>query len=291
MRNALKDLLRKSPILVKFKRRAVSSFDFSLINIVTAFAAFKPNSAGRYRARAKITLEAVNQTPLLLAQLSKLSGPPNFSSIEVDDFPSCALEREAATKLGELFEASGSDKARHGHHLLYGPILRQSDTVEKIFEIGLGTDDTEIVSTMGLGATPGASLRAFRDFCPNAEIFGADIDKRIMFSEARIKTYFVDQTDPSTFANIAAQVGSDFDLVIDDGLHSPNANIASLIFGLRVIKPGGWVVIEDISLEAGVLWEIVAALLPAGQFRTHIVRAKTTLLFAVQALTAADRDA
>jgi hypothetical protein len=283
MQDSVRALLRKSPLLVKLKRRFSAPFDFSLIDILSAFAAFKPNSAGTYRARARMAVEAVNQTPLRLVELSNLFEKQNVCLTEMNDFPVCQSEWHAAAKLAEAFATFGSDKARNGYHLVYGPILSEPSTIEKIFEIGLGTNNTDVLSNMGLSGVPGASLRAFRDFCPNADVFGADIDKRILFSEDRIKTYFVDQTDSSTFADIFDQVGGGFDLVIDDGLHSPNANIASLIFGLRIIKPGGWVVIEDIVCEAADLWKVVAALLPTDRFKSHIIRANTTLVFAVQA--------
>lgn len=283
MMKKLKDLLRKSPFLVTAKRRVFAQFDYSLIDVVSTFPAFKPNSAGRYRARAKMTIEAINQTTPMLAELSSYLNTRQLSPIKIDEFPKNEAESKAANELGELFSASGSDKARHGYHLLYGPVLQRRESITKIFEIGLGTNNTEIVSTMGLTAVPGASLRAFRDFCPNANVYGADIDRGILFSDERIRTFYVDQLKPSTFATIADQVGGGFDLVIDDGLHSPNANIASLIFGLKIVRPGGWVVIEDVALEARDIWDTVAALLHTKRFRAYIFHANTTLVFAVHA--------
>ena len=54
-----------------------------------------------------------------------------------------------------------------------------------------------------------------------------------MFKEERIKTYFVDQTDLSSFELLEKNLVEKFDLIIDDGLHSPNSNIAVLIFALK----------------------------------------------------------
>ena len=51
------------------------------------------------------------------------------------------------------------------------------------------------------------------------------------------------------------------DLVIDDGLHAPNANLTTLAFGLQKIRKGGAVVIEDIARPALPLWKVVKALL------------------------------
>ena len=38
-----------------------------------------------------------------------------------------------------------------------------------------------------------------------------------------------------------------FDLVIDDGLYAPGANLNVLEFALQHLRPGGYVVIEDIK--------------------------------------------
>ena len=51
------------------------------------------------------------------------------------------------------------------------------------------------------------------------------IDRRILFHEDRISTFWVDQTDPNSLDALAAQLGDiKFDLIIDDGLHLPHAN-------------------------------------------------------------------
>ena len=39
---------------------------------------------------------------------------------------------------------------------------------------------------------PGGCLRAFRDYLPNSQIFGADYDREVLLEEPRIRTTFVD---------------------------------------------------------------------------------------------------
>ena len=51
---------------------------------------------------------------------------------------------------------------------------------------------------MGKYGKPGASVKAFRDFFSNANIYGADIDKEILFKEHKISTFYVDQTNINT---------------------------------------------------------------------------------------------
>ena len=151
----------------------------------------------------------------------------------------------------------------------------------RVLEIGLGTNNPDVVSTMGESGIPGASLRAFRDFFP-MPIFGADIDEPILFKEDRIETYYVDQTQPDSFNDLLLNLGIEgFDLVIDDGLHAPNANIATLVFALHVLKPNGWFVAEDMQTESLPIWETISALLPVDS-RPALIKARRTYVFVVQ---------
>jgi len=142
------------------------------------------------------------------------------------------IKEEYKEKLGSLFTFHGSDKATiHDYYLIYASIINDIQNPNiKIFEIGLGTNNTDVVSTMGTNGKPGASLRAFRDYIDDSYIYGADFDHRILFEEKRIKTFFVDQTNPKTFSDLSKKINLEFDLMIDDGLHSPNANLNSLAF-------------------------------------------------------------
>jgi 23S rRNA U2552 (ribose-2'-O)-methylase RlmE/FtsJ len=134
----------------------------------------------------------------------------------------------------------------------------------------------------GQPAASGASLRAFRDFLPNAEIIGADIDRTTLFEEERIRTHFVDQTDTSSLAALSRTLDDrPFDLIIDDGLHSPSANIATLTIALKLLKPNGHVVIEDIPESSLPIWYTISALL-APDFQPTVLSARRGHLFVVQ---------
>ena len=87
---------------------------------------------------------------------------------------------------------------------------------KKILEIGLGTDNENLLSNMGKQGKPGASLKAFRDYFKNSKIYGADIDKNILFSDLKIKTSFVDQTNQKSMDLLFKKFGGNFDLIIDD---------------------------------------------------------------------------
>ena len=97
----------------------------------------------------------------------------------------------------------------------------------------------------------------------------------------------MDQSRASTFDDLAVMLGNEsFDLIIDDGLHSPNANIATMLFALKLLKPRGYFVVEDISADAVPIWQVIAALL-SPKWQPTLIQAKHGLLFVLRA--AADK--
>lgn len=254
--------------------------------LVETFPAYAPGSRGDYRILAEMTMRTVNRLPTDLAFLAKTRGEKIGDASSVEQAPAdleleLEVEVELVSQLEALLNHYGSDKVHHGYHLLYSKILRNKDDIGRILEVGIGTNNEDTVSHMTSAGRPGASLRAFRDFCPNAHVFGADVDRRILFQDDRISTFWVDQLSSESLSELKKSIPGDFDLVIDDGLHSPDANISTLILGLALVKVGGWIVIEDIKPAAKPIWEVVAALLPEG-FEARILEAKFELVFAVE---------
>lgn len=251
--------------------------------LIEQFQIFAPNSAGPLRQRAEITVRGANQIFPLLVELlrvvgrASVRGPLPILSVSDSD-----KRRANAERLRALFDKHGSDKAAvHAYHHVYGAILEDPDEISTLLEVGIGTNKRDVVSHMGSDGRPGASLRAFSEYLPNAVIYGADVDRRILFAEGRIRTFFVDQTDPGSFGEIAAAIPQDFDVIIDDGLHAPNANVSTLTFALQRLKVRGWFVVEDISAAAVPLWSVVSALLPAN-YESRLIDANGVFLFLVQ---------
>ncbi len=251
------------------------------LNILKSFPMYRAGGEGRYPIVAKLTILSINQTMPALAKFS-LSIEKNVAFGETFKRVLLDTDSENQSALKELFKKYGSDKStKHNYYKIYAEIIQALNQPKKIFEIGLGTDNIDIVSTMGIGSKPGGSLRAFRDFQKNCEIYGADLDTRILFSEERIKTYFVDQTKPESFDDLSKNIGDNFDLMIDDGLHSPNANLHSLEFFLRHIKVGGFAVIEDINVPKKPIWDIVSHLIEPN-FLSVFIRTKSAYMFIVK---------
>jgi SAM-dependent methyltransferase len=244
---------------------------------------FQPWSAGSVEALEKLTILAANRTFPLLADLLAETGRERTALVTAGDFCAEGAARASSLELKRLFDKYGSDKAAlHDYHLVYGTVLTRIPSIAKLLEIGLGSSNQDIVSNMGKEGRPGASLRAFRDYLPGVQVYGADVDARILFTEDRIRTFYVDQTDLASFNNLGQHVGDQLDLIIDDGLHSPNANLAVLLFARKRLTRGGWLIIEDIREDALPLWKVVAALLPA-ELKPYLIQAgHGAIVFAVE---------
>ncbi len=255
------------------------------LRILEGASAFAPNSAGSHKLRADLTLQAVRRTFPLLREFLRLTDREILPVIELKDFRPTEEGRAAAAKLKVLFDRYGSDKATyHDYHHAYGAILARGEEIQAVLEVGMGTTNEDIASNMGADGTPGASLRAFRDYLPNAHIFGADIDRAILFRDERITTYFVDQTDLGSVHALGQQLPGELDLIIDDGLHAPDANLSILILALTKLKAGGWFLIEDIDPAAVPIWQVVASMMPSN-YECSLIKADHGMLFASRRMT------
>jgi SAM-dependent methyltransferase len=101
-----------------------------------------------------------------------------------------------------------------------------------------------VSNVLEIGIQYGPSIKLWRDFFPNAQIYGADIEKLVDFSnEERIITYY-GNAYTKTFVN-SLEDGK-FDIVIDDGPHTYESMVFFLQNYLSKVKPGGYLVVEDI---------------------------------------------
>ena len=156
------------------------------------------------------------------------------------------------TELKELMNFYGSDKGgitnHHNFANYYSKIFyNRRDEIKNFLEIGLGTNNVNLASNMGKDGKPLASLRAWRDYFKNAQIYGADIDKAILKDEERIKTFYVDQTNPESVKELFKNIGvKKFDIILEDGLHEYNANICCFENSIEFLDDRGIYIIEDI---------------------------------------------
>lgn len=178
------------------------------------------------------------------------------------------------TPLCQFMADQGSDKSNaHTYTQFYHFVFaHRRRNIERVFEMGIGTNNVDVPSNMGQKGVPGASLRAWRTYFPNAQIYGADVDDRVLFQEDRIATCYADQRSEASICkmwNTLLGGEGQVDIIIDDGLHCPQTNATMLRASYNRLKPSGIYVIEDVFYP-----EDLAATLCA--YNPHVVRIPKT---------------
>lgn len=153
-----------------------------------------------------------------------------------------------------------TDKSSHHHNYIdyYGRTFQElRDSPLHLLEVGLGTtsDPKTHKSSMWLlkngykdmsDYQPGASLRMWGGFFthPAARLDGFDIAEDVMLSQwptalrtakyggfpvsQRMTTILGDSTKPNAAAVVQRAEHAPYDVIIDDGLHTPSANLRTL---------------------------------------------------------------
>ena len=161
------------------------------------------------------------------------------------------------TELCELFEKYYSDKCPQLGLHSYSPVYYEylsgyKETFLDIIEIGVG--NKELMSRyLGENYQIGASLKAWRDFFINANVYGLDIRKDVLFNEDRLACFYTDQGSEIELENSISEIkkykGDEshlFDLIVDDGSHRFDHISTSFNCFSKCVKLGGFYIIEDV---------------------------------------------
>lgn len=161
------------------------------------------------------------------------------------------------TPLCKLAFKYGSDKCprlRHNYTPFYYEMVKDKrESTKKVLEMGIGyykrIHEVEVFYDKGLHRYyhKGASLKMWRDFFPNAQIYGADIRPEIIFEDERIKTFLCDETVEEDLVKLIANTGSDIDLFVDDGSHHLHDQIFACLTLMPLLKKDVIYVIEDVT--------------------------------------------
>ena len=160
------------------------------------------------------------------------------------------LDNTLTLFMNKFYSDKGNLNFTHNYTCFYNAIfknLRQQKL--NIFEVGLGSVDTEInfhMSYSNKNYQPLASLKAWKEYFYNSEIYGADVDPKILKNYDRIKTFFVDMLDEDSIKNMWANINKKMDIIIDDGFHSFEANINFYKNSINFLNKDGFYIIEDI---------------------------------------------
>jgi cephalosporin hydroxylase len=100
----------------------------------------------------------------------------------------------------------------------------------------------------------------------------------VLFQEERISTHYVDQLNFESLTRLSELVQQS-QLIIDDGLHNPEANVNVLMAYMNVMQSGSWLVIEDISRDdfSLKLWMHIRMLI--SEFDSYILELSNKFMF------------
>ena len=135
------------------------------------------------------------------------------------------------TRIAEAFSRFNTDKGprRHSYHFAYADIF-------------LNVEPTKILE---IGVQQGRSIAAWQDLFPKAIVHGVDIKKQDLIYPARDMPVFIGNSLDKRF--IDTTLDKDYDIIIDDGDHRPDAQWATFLNLKDSWKK--YYVIEDIISE------------------------------------------
>jgi cyclopropane fatty-acyl-phospholipid synthase-like methyltransferase len=150
------------------------------------------------------------------------------------------MDAETDPRLDNIGLKYGTDKASKNHNYLnfYERFLAPLRFVSG-------------VRLLELGVFEGASVKMWEEYFPEAKIIGADNDRaKLKYATARIVMEYADQSDVADLIRLS-QAHGPFDVVIDDGSHIWDHQIASLRYLYPFVKTGGYYILEDIDTSYG----------------------------------------
>jgi hypothetical protein len=148
------------------------------------------------------------------------------------------------SKLAFKYESDRCPQIKHPFTPTYYELLKDKrNSIAKVLEIGVGYREMDYWRSYQTGA----GLLMWRDFFSNAHIYGVDNDPRAMVKAHRISTFMCDQTNKESLTNVINIIGTDIDLVIDDGSHKTKDQIFSCLTVMPLVNESTIYIIEDVS--------------------------------------------
>jgi hypothetical protein len=145
--------------------------------------------------------------------------------------------------LGDLFIKYGTDKGIWGYTEYYERLMEgRRFNVRSVLEVGIcGYRDIP-------NNVVGASLFVWREYFPNAHIYGIDNDGRFIFNDAeRITTAQCDAYDARALKETILSFGvPKYDMIVDDAVHDPEPQIKLMNELAPNLIEGGFYYMEDV---------------------------------------------
>ena len=150
------------------------------------------------------------------------------------------------TELCDMGFKYGTDKCPqigHCYTPFYYELLKDKrQSVKKVLEMGVG--NTKYYGHI-VNYKLGSSLYMWRDFFPNAYVYGGDIVPESVFKDERIETFLCDARKEEDIVGLIKKTGSDIDLFIDDASHHVHDQMFLCQTVMPLLDKGVIYVIED----------------------------------------------
>ena len=155
--------------------------------------------------------------------------------------------------LNFLCEFFNSDKGEKSTNQYDKPSKQNSKKVishgyAKIYEKYLQKFKEKKLNIIELGSFYGNASAALFFFFKNSQIYSADINPDMyIYSSKRLENFFTDTSSRSSIENDILKKNIKFDIIIEDASHMLKDQIISLFILFKILKPGGYFIIEEVD--------------------------------------------
>lgn len=239
---AVKEILRG--IRLALRLAAVSGSDRRrLLAGLEAIGAFEEDDG--------ITTEATSRRLLELFDLGVFSDERQFllwSPVAEESELAPIFERFDSDKGCSAQSQRERTKKTHSYGYVYEAFFgSRRHEIRSVLEVGIGYPTGTLPGDRKLA---GGSLRVWREYFPNARIYGGDINEDALFQDDGIWTGQVDQLSTDSIRQFLDEIPDKaFDVIIDDGLHEFEANRVLFEAAVPSLAPEGIYFIEDCQPE------------------------------------------
>jgi len=157
----------------------------------------------------------------------------SFNLFNLNPFSEVQKGINKLTKLALKYKTNKTPQLGHSYiDFYYDMFSDKTGDVKKVLQIGLGDKEKN-------------SLYFWQDFFPEAKVYGIGNNEKYVFKRNRIQTFLCGRTNSSGLKNLIDKIGSDIDLVIDEGIRSPNDITSSFQTIMPLLKKDAIYVIEN----------------------------------------------
>ena len=148
-------------------------------------------------------------------------------------------------KNGKEYKNWYKDDLLYQLSLSYRPTKRRHDYLKR-YNYHFFPIREKVKKILEIGVDRGESLTIWKEYFPNAEIHGLDINKECLkYNDDRIKITIGDQSDLK-FLDKFGKENKFFDIIIDDGSHIHDHIIKSFTSLYPYLNNSGYYVVEDV---------------------------------------------